>query len=164
MVVPILRRLNAAMALRPALQGWTFAIGNAEASKPAERRLHWEFGKADAPRGGYQADRRAKTIIIRQVPLTAVIRVRRPAGPTGAPGLTDADYLAAEMAHRELFIALDAECSGDWAAEGEDWTETGSTPGESCIVLRQPLTIAVKTQQDDYATARVESQEANRNE
>ena len=157
MVIPILRRLNSFMATRPALQGWTFAIGNAEASKPAERRIHWEFGRADAPRGGYQADRVAKTIVIRQVPLTAVIRVRRPAQATSQPGLTDADYLNAEQVLREVFIALDKICSGDWEADGEDWTETGAAPGESVITIRQPLTIRVKVQHDRYALAPVET-------
>lgn len=157
MVIPILRRLNAFMAARPALQGWTFGIGNAEGSKPAERRLHWEFGKADSPRGGYQADRQAKTIIFRQVPLTAVIRVRRPAQATSQPGMTDADYLAAEQALREIFIALDTLSSGDWEAEGEDWSETSSAPGESVITIRQPLTIRVKVQHDRYTLAQVET-------
>lgn len=156
MVVPILRKLNAAMALRPALQGWTFAIGNNEASKPAERRLHWEFGKGDAPRGGYEADRAAKTILIRQVPLVVVIRVRRAATATSSPGLTDADYLNAEQALREVFIALDKLCSGDWEADGEDWTETGAAPGESVITVRLPLTIRVKVQHDPYKLATVE--------
>lgn len=160
MVVPILRKLNAAMALRPALQGWTFAIGNNEASKPAERRLHWEFGKGDAPRGGYQADRVAKTIVIRQVPLTAVIRVRRAATATSQPGLTDADYLNAEQVLREVFIALDSLCSGDWEADGEDWTETGAAPGESVISVRLPLTIRVKVQHDAYKLVPVETTEA----
>lgn len=156
MVVPILRRLNNAMAARPALAGWTFAIGNAEASRPAERRLHWEFGKGDAPRGGYQADRVAKTIVIRQVPLTAVIRVRRAATATSQPGLTDADYLAAEQVLREVFVALDKICSGDWEADGEDWTETGAAPGESVITVRLPLVLRVKVQHDAYKLATVE--------
>ena len=160
MVVPILRRLNAAMALRPVMKGWNFAIGNAEASRPAERRLHWEFGRGDAPRGGYQADRAAKTIVFRQVPLTAVIRVRRAATATSQPGLTDADYLAAEQALREVFIALDQLCSGDWEAEGEDWTETGAAPGESVITVRLPLTIRVKVQHDPYKLVPVETTEA----
>ena len=160
MVVPILRRLNNAMAPRPALQGWTFGIGNNEASKPAERRLHWEFGKGDAPRGGYQADRVAKTIVIRQVPLTAVIRVRRAATATSQPGLTDADYLNAEQVLREVFIALDKICSGDWEADGEDWTETGAAPGESVITVRLPLTIRVKVQHDAYKLVPVETTEA----
>jgi len=157
MVVPILRRLNAAMALRPAMKGWTFGIGNAEASKPAERRLHWEFGRADAPRGGYQADRMAKTIIFRQVPLIAVIRGRRAATASSQPGLSDADYQAVEQVLREIFIALDTLCSGDWEAEGEDWTETGAAPGESVITLRQPLTIRVKVQHDPYKVATIET-------
>ena len=156
MVIPILRRLNAAMALRPVMKGWTFGIGNAEASKPAERRLHWEFGKGDAPRGGYQADRVAKTIVIRQVPLTAVIRVRRAATATSQPGLTDADYLAAEQALREIYIALDTLASGDWEADGEDWTETGAAPGESVITVRLPLVLRVKVQHDAYKLATVE--------
>ena len=156
MVIPILRRLNAAMALRPAMKGWTFGIGNAEASKPAERRLHWEFGRADAPRGGYQADRMAKTIVIRQVPLTAVIRVRRAATATSQPGMTDADYLNAEQVLREIYIALDTLCSGDWEADGEDWTETGAAPGESVITVRLPLVLRVKVQHDAYKLATVE--------
>ena len=159
MVIPILRALNAAMAPRPAMKGWTFAIGNDEASKPAERRLHWEFGKGGTPKGGYQADRRAKTILIRQVPLTVVLRVRRPAIATSQPGLTDADYLAAEQAMREVYIALDTLASGDWEADGEDWTETGAEPGQSVITVKLPLTIAVKVQHDPYRLAPVETNE-----
>lgn len=160
MVVPILRHLNAAMALRPVMQGWTFGIGNAEASKPAERRLHWEFGKGDPPRGGYQADRIAKTIAIRQVPLVAVLRVRRPAQATSQPGMTDVDYLAAEQALREVFIALDTLASGDWEAEGEDWTTTGAEAGASVITVRLPLTIRVKVQHDPYKLTTVDTTEA----
>ncbi len=159
MVIFILRNLNAAMALRPAMKGWTFAIGNAEGSKPAERRLHWEFAKGDAPRGGYQADRVAKTIVIRQVPLIAVIRVRRAAQATSQPGLTDADYLAAEQALREIYIALDTICSGDWESEGEDWTGTSAEAGDSVITVRLPLTIRVKVQHDAYKLAPVETNE-----
>jgi len=158
-VIPVLRALNAAMAPRPAMKGWTFAIGNDEASKPAERRLHWEFGKGGTPKGGYQADRRAKTILIRQVPLIAVIRVRRAATATSQPGITDADYLAAEQVHREIFIALDTLCSGDWEAEGEDWSETGAEPGQSVITVKQPLTIAIKVQHDAYRLIPVETNE-----
>mgnify|MGYP007024626259 FL=1 len=89
-----------------------------------------------------------------------MIRVRRAATATSQPGLTDADYLAAEQALREVFIALDQLCSGDWEAEGEDWTETGAAPGESVITVRLPLTIRVKVQHDPYKLVPVETTEA----
>ena len=156
MVTPILRALNAAMG--PRLPGWTFGIGNAEGSKPSVNRLHWEFTGGEVE-GGYQADRVAQTISIRAVGLTVVIRARRVASQTGAAGLNDLDYELAERALREVHIALDNLCSGDWQMGNEEWPNS-SEPDAACVEVRQQLVIKVKVQHDKYTKVTPETTEA----
>lgn len=148
-VTPVLRQINALMRQRhPGLIAEIGALHlSSQGTAGTPGRLIWAFRRGRTE-GGYPMDQGAKCIAFRKVGLDAWMRIKAP-----SMGITEEDYALTEEVLRSLYNCLDLYCSGDWEMGEEDWTPNDPSVSNSCIVLRQSLTIAVKVLDDGWQFA-----------